>query len=104
MTATCDAFENGGATSSTILDRRVRLLYIRTSSLRGSLLTVTTSGRTKVTSTSHTYAGTISYTMSPRNSVTTYYFRAYVCYLDDDGNRVYVYSSQRSAAYYQLYY
>ena len=76
------------------------LLYIQTSRIGTRLLTVNTSGRTRVNFSQYNADGSYSYTFKPTNKSTSYTFRAFITYTDPDtGASVTVYSDMMRGSY-----
>ena len=75
------------------------LLYLSSEKLGIRTLTLSTQGRTRVFFAGYNPDGTFSYTMTPANTDTTFTMRAYLTYVDDEGNSVTVYSKPCIASY-----
>ena len=69
------------------------LVYMQKTRLGTKVLTVNTSGRTRVNFSSYSSNGTFSYTFKPTNISTQYTARAFLAYIDEDGVTRYVYSA-----------
>lgn len=69
------------------------LVYMQKTRLGTKVLTVNTSGRTRVNCSSYSSNGTFSYTFKPTNISTQYTARAFLAYIDEDGVTRYVYSA-----------
>ena len=75
------------------------IVYIQKTRLGTKVLTVNTSGRTRVNISSYGSAGTFSYTFKPTNTSTQYTARAFLSYVDEDGVTRYVYSNPVVVSY-----
>ena len=75
------------------------LLYLSSEKLGIRTFTLSTQGRTRVFFAGYNPDGTFSYTMTPANTDTTFTMRAYLTYVDDEGNSVTVYSEPCIASY-----
>ena len=76
------------------------LLYIKTSRIGTRMLTLNTSGRTKVSFSGYTDEGAFTYNLKPTSKSTMYAFRAYVTYTDPEtGKSVTVYSDMIRGSY-----
>ena len=76
------------------------LLYIQNSRIGTRVLTLNTSGRTKVNCSKYAEDGSFTYSMKPSNKNTTFAFRAFVTYTDPEtGKPVTEYSDMIRTAY-----
>lgn len=75
------------------------LLYLSSEKLGIRTLTLSTQGRTRVFFAGYNPDGTFSYTMTPANTGTMFTMRAYLTYVDNEGNSVTVYSEPCIASY-----
>ncbi|MBQ8856520.1 MAG: DUF4982 domain-containing protein [Lachnospiraceae bacterium] len=75
------------------------LVYMQKTRLGTRVLTVNTSGRTRVNCSSYNEDGSFSYTFKPSSTSTKYTARAYLAYVDEDGVTRYVYSDPILVSY-----
>ena len=75
------------------------LLYLSSEKLGIRTLSLSTAGRTRVFFAGYNPDGTFSYTMTPANTGTMFTMRAYLTYVDNEGNSVTVYSEPCIASY-----
>ena len=76
------------------------LIFIKTSRIGSRLITLNTSGRTKVSFAGYTEQGTFSYSLKPTSKSTMYAYRAFVTYTDPEtGKSVTVYSDMLRGSY-----
>ena len=79
------------------------LVYVTTTRLGTRVLTINTSGRTRVNFSSCKADGSFTYNMKPTNRNVSYTIRAYITYVDPDtGKTVYVYSDPVVCSYNKL--
>ena len=76
------------------------LIFIKTSRIGSRLITLNTSGRTKVSFAGYTEQGAFSYSLKPTSKSTMYAYRAFVTYTDPEtGKSVTVYSDMLRGSY-----
>lgn len=75
------------------------VLYLSSEKLGIRTLSLSTAGRTRVFFAGYNPDGTFSYTMTPANTGTMFTMRAYLTYVDNEGNSVTVYSEPCIASY-----
>ena len=76
------------------------IVYIYTTKLGSRVLTVNTSGRTKVSFGGYKEDGSYVYNLTPKSKAVSYTVRAYITYVDPDtGRTVYVYSDKVVGSY-----
>lgn len=79
------------------------VLYIATTRIGSRVLTINTSGRTKVNFSSYTSSGSFAYSLKPTSKTTSYTMRAYITYTNTEtGKSVTVYSDVVRGSYNSL--